>query len=196
MLDTPRLSYRRQLIIDLSMWSLLFLCLFLSLVLREGELFASREFVDEGAGIRLQYPRNWLLENGDDFLFRVADLQNPLYETSMQISTIPIRAESPTNEQTVLYTLSIQYSSSLSNYRLLDFPKQTFENFADLRGIAYSFVSGRSNPLIEQRAVDVRGLDWVVIRRAQAFIISFRVAAEEFEENLPFFLRVIRSLEL
>lgn len=190
------LSFRRQFVSDTFMWTLLVLVITAAIFLRQQTLFASREFVDESAGIRLDYPANWLLEESENTIFRVVDVANPRYETTMQIRIIPVRILPPVSGYTVLYSLSVDYAGMLANFRTLDFPLLSFGAYEDVRGMSYTFVSSGSNPLIQQDVVVVRGLDLVLIQRGQAFVISYRAAAEEYETQLPFFQRFAESLEL
>ena len=195
-LEGASLSFRRQLVSDSLMWALLVLVISAAIFLRQQTLFASREFVDESAGIRLDYPANWLLEGSENAIFRVVDVANPLYETTMQIRVIPVRTLPPVSGYTVLYSLSIDYAGVLANFRTLDFPTLSFGAYENVRGMSYIFVSSGSNPLIQQDVVVVRGLDLVLIQRGQSFVISYRAAADEYEVQLPFFQRLTESLEL
>lgn len=187
---------RRQIAIDFMMWLLLFLGLFSVLILRQQTLYSFREYVDPSAGIRLRYPANWLLEIQDDVLFRAVDVANPRFETTIQIQRIPIRSFPEVTGYTVLYSLSIEYADALSNFRALEFPTFTFDVFEELQGMAYTFVSSSSNPLIQQDVVVVRGLDIVVIRRGLAYVISYQAETSEYDQQLPFFQRFSESLRI
>lgn len=191
-----RLPFRRQLLLDFLMWGLLFGALLAAIWLRQQTLYASRDFVAEAAGVRLRYPANWLLERGDGPLFRAVDVQHPRYETLLQIRVIPVRKRPPASGNSVLYSLSLEYAGSLANFRTLDFVTQSFGSWENIRGMNYAFVSSASNPFIPDELVSVRGLDLALIQRGQAFVISFRAAADEYEALWPFFLRFAESLEI
>lgn len=191
-----RLSLRRQIVSDTTMWTLLILGIFAAVLFRQQTLFASREFVDETAGIRLNYPANWLLEKSDDAIFRAVDVANPRFETTIQIQVIPVRILPAVSGYTVLYSLSVDYADLLASFRTLEFLKRSFGTFEDVQGMSYTFVSSGSNPLIQQDVVVVRGLDLVLIRRGQAFVVSFRAEVDEYDAQLPFFRRFTESLEL
>ncbi|MCY4105241.1 MAG: hypothetical protein OXG02_00825 [Chloroflexi bacterium] len=187
---------RRQIALDFMMWLLLFLGLSAALVLRQQTLYSFREYVDPSAGIRLRYPTHWLLEHQDDSLFRAVDVANPRFETTFQIQRIPIRSFPEVTGHTVLYSRSIEYADALSNFRTLEFPTLSFGEFEELQGMAYTFVSSSSNPLIQPEVVVVRGLDIVVIRRGLAYVISYRAEISEYDQQLPFFRRFSESLRI
>ena len=190
------LDIRRQIAVDFTMWVVLIVGLIAALVLRQSTLFATREFEDKTAGISLRYPAYWLLEESEDAIFRTVDVSNPRFETTIQIQRIPIRSFPDVSGYTVLYSLSIEYADSLASFRTLEFPKLSFGIFKDLQGMAYTFVSSSSNPLIQQDVVVVRGLDIVVIRRGLAYVISFQAEVNEYENQIPFFERFTESLKI
>lgn len=170
----------------------------LGLNARSAALLATTPYADSQAGIRLNYPRNWLLQTGlvgtDDFVFQVRDMTRIGYKTTIQISIEPIGAD--TTERNVLDSLSMRRASTLATYNILRVDQDfLLPNDIPAYAMSYAYVETETNPFLESIPVVVEGLDILAISRGQALVITFRSDAQTFGRDLAIFNRFLRTLD-
>lgn len=193
--DAPRREQRAAHLFTLALAAVLFA---FGLNMRNGMVNATTPYVDSQAGIRLNYPRNWLIETNrageDDFVFRVRDTSRPGFKTTIQVSIEPVGLN--TTERNVLDALSLRRSTTLATYRVLGVDENVvLPDDVPAFAMDYTFVATDPNPFLESIPLVVRGLDLLILSRGQALIITFRADARTYEDDLAIFNRFINSLE-
>jgi hypothetical protein len=160
--------------------------------MRNDLLYATTAYINVGAGIRAEYPQNWLIDETGDYVFRVRDMSRIGFKTSIQVAVLPFTASmTPAN---VLTDLSLARSSELSNYRPLSTDTILIaEEEATVREYSYIFAPG--DPFLEPLASSVIGRDILFVRRGQAILITFLADARTFDEDVMFFDRFLTALE-
>ncbi len=174
--------------------------LLIGLNLRDSTLYATNDYIDVEAGIRAQYPADWLVDAadlGEDYIFRARDMSSSGFKTTMQISVYPFtQGMSAIN---VLTDLALVRLQTFSNYTILETVPYTLPgaetgaNSATLQ--EYTFVFNELNPFLQSIPVVVRGRDVVVVRRGQAVLITFQADARTYTRDLDLFDRFLTSLE-
>jgi hypothetical protein len=171
--------------------------LMIGLNLRESILYATNEYIDREAGIRVNYPRDWLIdtvdENNEGFVFRARDTSRSGFKTTLQISVHPFTSSmTPIN---VLHNLSLIRAQTLSNYRVLTTGSVVLPNEETATLHEYVFVSNDMNPFQQSLPIVVEGRDILVIRRGQAVLISFLADVRTYTEDILVFERFLSSLD-
>lgn len=165
---------------------------------RAAALAATTAYIDSQAGIRLNYPRNWLLQTGavgrDEFVFQVRDMTRSGYKTTIQIAIEPIGTD--TTERNVLDALSLERSTALATYNILTIDEAyLLPNDIPAFSMEYAYVETETNPFLESVPVVVRGIDILAISRGQALVITFRADASTFNEDIRLFNRFLQTLD-
>lgn len=171
--------------------------IFIGFNLREGILYSTNEYIDREAGIRVNYPRNWLIdtidENDENFVFRAQDTSRDGFKTTVQIEVYPFAdGMTPIN---VLHDLSLSRLQTLSNYRVLSTGTTILPNEETATVRDYAFVYNEPNPFQESLPVVVEGRDILVIRRGQAVLITFLADSRTYTEDLALFERFLTTLD-
>lgn len=162
--------------------------------LRDSALFATTLYADTRAGIRAFYPQNWLIETESaDFVFRVRDMTQPGYKTTIQVSTVPV--STLTDVRNVLEALSLERAQTLAEYSVLGIQDYNLPDEGEAVSMEYAFAAGEDAPFLESVPSVVRGLDILAIRRGQAIVITFLTDAQTYDRNLPVFERFLSDLE-
>jgi hypothetical protein len=161
--------------------------------LRNGIINATTIYDNIEVGISIAYPQNWLLDTEGDYVFRARDMTRLGYKTTLQVQILPVGAD--ITERNILDNLDISRPLRLSFYQ-----RQSTEPIAlpdDVSGTAvtYTFVDSETNKFLETVPSVVRGRDILVIRGGQAVVITFRSAAETFDEDIAVFNRLLNTLE-
>lgn len=186
---TPRQVWGHNLVLILSG-----LMLFVGINLRDSTLNASRSYTNLEAGIRAEYPQNWLIDSGEDYVFRVRDVSQIGYPTTIQIAVRPVGADTP--PRYLFDALTLNRSQTLSSYSVLAsglsyiLPDET-----EVNAMEYTFVATGTNPFLQSVPSVVRGIDILTIRRGQAIIITFLSEANSYDQNYAAFQRFMSSLE-
>jgi hypothetical protein len=170
----------------------------IGLALRNSLAFATTLYINNEAGIRAEYPSNWLIDfEGDyieDYIFRVRDVNRLGFKTTIQVGVLPFTPDM--TERNIADTLVLRRSLTLSTYNEID--RREFQLSPDERATAvdYTFVFTEADPFLAPLPIVVVGRDILVIRRGQAIIITFIADAATFSEDLAIFERFLSSLEL
>jgi hypothetical protein len=168
------------------------LALMFGLGIRQRELGRTVSHVDREAGIEMRYPAGWLLDSADPaYTLRVSDPNARPFKTLYQITIVP--ASGQTTVRNVLDTLTLQRSSELSAYRVLDVGQQSLGG-QDLIRMNFVFVETDPNPFIQRLPVVVLGTDVVLIDAERAIVVTYMAKQDTFERGLPGFERFLASL--
>lgn len=168
--------------------------LFIGVNLRDSALYAATLYADTRAGIRAFYPQNWLLETqSDDFIFRVRDISQIVFKTTIQVSTVPVSAA--TEPRNVLEALSLSRMQTLAEYSIISISTYALPDEPGATAMEYAFADSEDTPFLESVPTVVRGLDILVIRRGQAIVITFLSDAQTYAQNLAVFERFLADLE-
>jgi hypothetical protein len=186
---TPRQTWSHNLVLILS--GLMF---FVGINLRDSTLNATRQYTNLEAGIRVEYPQNWLIDADGDYVFRVRDVSQIGYPTTIQISVRPVGADTP--PRYIFDALTLNRSQTLASYSVLAsglsfiLPDET-----EASAMEYTFVASGNNPFLQSVPIVVRGVDILTIRRGQAIIVTFLSESNSYNQNYAVFQRFINSLE-
>ncbi|HEX2905305.1 MAG TPA: hypothetical protein VHO69_00485 [Phototrophicaceae bacterium] len=186
------LSYRQR-------WShyfaLLFgaLGLFIGVNLRDSALNAALVYTNREAGVRAEYPENWLIDETGDYIFRVRDFTQVGFKTTIQVAARPVSAV--TSARNLVEALTLNRSQTLSSYTVFRIEPFTLPDEVSATAVVYTYVATETNPFLESLPVVVEGLDLVTISRGQAIIITFLSDSRTYEENYPRFQQFLTSLE-
>lgn len=167
--------------------------LFIALNLRDTTITATVPYVDREAGIRAYYPQSWLLDNNGDYVFRVRDMSQTGYKTTIQVDVQPVTIN--TSARNLLDSLNLNRAQSLSAYDVLSNDPFLLPNDQAATAMTYVFVASETNPFLESLPTIVEGLDVIVIQGGQAIIITFLSDVETYEQNYPVFQRFLNDLE-
>ncbi len=168
--------------------------LLLGYLLRVSMIEATLRFENKQFGIAASYPDGWLLEeNQGNIVFRVQDPAALPFKTSLQVALIPIGADArPTD---ILNRLNIERANRFPAYRSLERVPTTLPNGAQGVQMSYAYAAVETNPFLQSEPIAVRAVDVVVLRGAQAIVISFESDAQSFERNRRYFDAFLRSLQ-
>jgi hypothetical protein len=169
------------------------IAIFIGINLRSSTLDATVLYTNSQVGIRAFYPQRWLIDTGGDYVFRVRDITQIGFKTTMQVDVQPVT--SSTSARNLLDTLTLERSNTLSGYSVQNSTPYTLPDGADATAMRYVYVSMGDNPFLETIPTVVEGLDILVIRRGQAIIVTFLSDSQTFNDNLPTFERFLDDLE-
>jgi hypothetical protein len=168
--------------------------LLIGINLRDSTLGATTQFSDTRAGIRAFYPENWLLDtSGDSYVFRVQDMAQMGFKTTIQVSILPVGPQTTTRN--VLLRLSLGRSQTLAQYSFFSIDDYPLEDQPDATAMSYAFAAGQDDPFLQNLPSVVRGLDILTLKRGQAVIISFLSDSQTYDQNLPIFEQFLSDLE-
>jgi len=162
--------------------------------LRDSALNATWVYTNTEAGIRVEYPQNWLIDTEGDYVFQVRDVSQTGYPTTIQISASPVSLDTP--PRYIFDALTLNRSQTLASYSVLSsglpfvFPDETQATIMN-----YAFAATYANPFVESVPIVVRGQDILTIKRGQAIIITFLTDSLSYDLTYPIFERFINSLE-
>ena len=161
--------------------------------LRSSTLEATVLYTNPQAGIRALYPQRWLIDNAGDYVFRVRDVTQIGFKTTMQVDVQPVSIN--TSARNLLDTLSLNRMQTLSRYSVLENVPYMLPNDQEATAMRYVYVEGSDNPFLESVPTVVEGIDILAIRRGQAIIITFLSDSRTFDQNFPVFERFLDDLE-
>ena len=168
--------------------------LFVGINLRDSTLNATKSYTNLEAGIRAEYPQNWLIDTEGDYVFRVRDFSTIGYQTTIQVAVRPVGANTPPSY--LFNALTLNRSQILASYKVLasSIPF-TLPDETQAEAMEYTFVDSGNNPFLESVPIVVRGMDVLMIRRGQAIIVTFLSESNNYNENYAIFQRFFSSLE-
>ncbi|MBK8032330.1 MAG: hypothetical protein J0M07_02490 [Anaerolineae bacterium] len=161
--------------------------------LRSATLTATIPYANSAAGIRAYYPQNWLLDTSGDYVFRVRDMAQTGFKTTIQVAVQPVTIN--TTARNLLDTLTLNRAPALSAYDVLSTNPYILPNERQATAMTYVFVASEANPFLESLPQVVEGLDVITIQSGQAIIVTFLSSVETYEDNLPIFERFLNDLE-
>ncbi len=161
--------------------------------LRNSIVFATQTYNNIQVGIRLDYPREWLIDNSGDYVLRIRDMQRVGYKTTIQLSLRPAGAN--VAARNILDSLNISRALTLSTYDVQSIEPYNLPNGTQGTVMLYTFVDTETNKFLQTIPVVVTGQDILVRRGEQALIITFRSDANTFEQDIAVFNRMLLSLE-
>lgn len=189
--DTDSLTFRQR-------WSHYLVLIFgvvgfiIAINLRDSFLYATTRYVNAQAGISVEYPQNWLLDEAGNYIFRIRDVSHAGFNTTIQVAARPV--SSSTTTRNVLDALTLERSQTLG-YTVLSEEPYTLPDESTGIVMSYTFVVSDPNPFLQGIPIVVEGQDILTIKRGQAIIISFLSDATIFDENLSILNRFMSSLE-
>jgi hypothetical protein len=165
--------------------------------LRDTTLYATTTYVNSQAGIRAEYPKNWLKDetNGKGYVFRVQDTSRPGFKTTIQVAVRPVNT-GVTQERNVLDALSLTREQTLSTYNVWSTEPFAMPDGTVATSMTYTYVATQPDPFLETIPVVVQGRDILLIRRGQAIVITFVAELKTYDEDFAIFERFLSSLEL
>ncbi len=169
------------------------IAIFVGLNLRDSALNATIPYVNSSAGIRAYYPLNWLLDVSGSYVFRVRDMSQRGFKTTIEVDVQPVTIN--TTARNLLDSLTLNRSRTLSAYNVLATDPYTLSGDRQATAMTYVFVASETNPFLESLPIVVEGLDVITIQSGQAIIITFLSDERSYEENLPIFQRFLDDLE-
>ncbi|MBN2470736.1 MAG: hypothetical protein JXN59_08440 [Anaerolineae bacterium] len=163
------------------------------LILKDQALSSTVAFRDLAAGILARYPEKWLLDTGGDYVLRVRDPAAGRFLTTLQVSVTSIGQDA--EARNVLDTLTLQRAQTLAAFRTLRSVPFALPDGETATRFEYVYVATDANPFLEPIPVVVRGVDIVSIKRGQAIIVTFRVEADRFDDEVWRLDQFLASLE-
>jgi hypothetical protein len=168
------------------------LALLIGINLRDSTINATRLYDDIQAGIRAAYPQNWVIDTDGDYIFRVRDMAQVGFKTTIQVEIRPVSLSTTTRN--LIDLLTLDRSQTLAAYTVLSTSPYTL-NEREAVALQYTFVSSGDNPFLQSLPIVVEGLDILINRGGQTLIVSFLSDANRYEQNLPTFERFLADLE-
>ena len=161
--------------------------------LRSSALNAVRVYSNVQAGIEVSYPRNWLIDESGDYVFRIQDMTRVGFKPTILIQTVPIGEA--TTLRTVLDSLNINRPRTFIDYNVLSLEDTTLPDDTPGEVLTYTYVATEENAFLESLPIVVLGQDIVTRRGSQAIIITFLAEAGTFADDLATFNRFLDSLD-
>lgn len=190
---------RRDEITQRQRWSHYFvliygvIALLIGVNLRDSALNATVPYANSQVGIRAYYPQNWLLDSDGPYVFRVRDMSQRGFKTTIQLDVQPVAIN--TTARNLLDQLILSRAQTLSAYSVLAREPYILPDEREATAMTYTFVESETNPFLESLPIVVEGLDIITIQRGQAIIMTFLSDASTYESNLPIFERFVNDLE-
>lgn len=165
----------------------------IGLILKDQTLGSTVAFRDLAAGILARYPEEWLLDTRGDYVMRVRDPAAGRFLTTLQVSVTATGQDA--EARNVLDTLTLQRAQTLAAFRTLRSAPFSLPDGEEATRFEYVYVAADANPFLEPIPVVVRGVDVVSIKRGQAIIVTFRVEADRFDDEVWRLDQFLASLE-
>lgn len=168
--------------------------LLIGINLRASALGATIQYVNTEAGIRSFYPENWLLDaDSNDYIFRIQDMRQTGFKTTIQVATRPVSPE--TSTRNVLEAFSLTRSQTLAAYDVLAIEPYALPDQQEATAMSYTYVASGDAPFLQSIPTVVRGLDILTIARGEAIVITFQDEADTYDGNFVIFEQFLRDLE-
>ena len=167
---------------------------FIGINLRDSILNATTVYTNTEVGIRAEYPQNWLIDTQGNYVFRVRNISELGYPTTIQVAVEPVSQD--TTARYIYDALTLNRSQTLSSYNVLSsgveyiLPDETTAT-----SMNYTFATSENAPFLAGIPIVVQGQDVLTIRRGQAIIITFLSSSTNFNTIIAIFERFIDSLE-
>ena len=156
--------------------------LILGFFLKDQILTSTEPFRDLAAGILARYPSGWLLDHEGAYVFRVRDPKAPAFRTTFQVAVEPIGQDAAARN--ILDNLTLRRAQTLAAYHVLSTVDYALPEGDPATRMEYVFVQTEANPFLQSVPVVVRGVDIVTVKRGQAIVVTFRVEADRFDDEI------------
>lgn len=186
-----QLTQRQRWSVYLSL-VVLALGLYIGYTFKESALTQTVIYSNVEAGLTAFYPSGWLLDEDGDYIFRVRDMTNRGFKTTIQVQTLPVSADIV--ERNLLDQLTLVRSQFLIDYNVLGYSDFELSNENTAIAMTYTFVSRETSPFLEGIPSVVIGLDVLTIQRGQALIITFRADSNIYQQELSVFNQFLDNL--
>lgn len=163
----------------------------LGLLIRQQNAGQTWVYTSREAGLEAAYPAGWLVDERGNYVMRVRDPKGRPFKTQYQIAVVP--AGGQTSIRNVLDGLTIQRSSDLAAYRVLNVQNVTVSG-ATLTEMNFAFVDADPNPFIQRLPVVVLGKDIVIRDGDRAIVVTYMADETQYDANYPAFERFLASL--
>lgn len=189
--ERPELTQRQR-------WSHYFVLIYAAIALviginlRDSTLNATVLYTNSQAGIRALYPANWLLDTSGDYIFRVRDMTQIGFKTTLQVNVVPVTAN--TSARNILDSLILTRQQTLAAFSVLARESYTVRGDIPATSMTYTFVSRDEDPFLQGVPTVVEGIDVLIIEGGQAIVITFLADVDEFVTLLPVFERFLDDL--
>jgi hypothetical protein len=169
------------------------LALLIGINLRNSAINAVVPYENTQVGIQAFYPESWLIDTDGNYVFRVQDMSQPGFKTSIQVAVFPVSAT--TTDRNVLDALSLNRSQTLAAYSVLSISPYELPNNANGVTMSYTYVSRDTDPFLQSLPAVVEGQDILTINRGQVIVITFLSDSSRYNDNLPVFRQFLNQLE-
>lgn len=160
--------------------------------LRDTALNATTLYTSPEAGIRAQYPRNWLIDTQGEYVFRVRDMARTGFKTTLQVNIIPVTVN--TAARNVLDNLILTRQQTLAAFSVLARESFTLPDGTIATSMTYTFVSRDEDPFLQGVPTVVEGIDVLIVEGGQVLVVTFLADVDEFIDLLPVFERFLNAL--
>jgi hypothetical protein len=167
-------------------------CFVIAINLRNSVINATTTYNDVQSGIRAEYPQNWLIDSDGEYVFRVRDVTQIGFKTTIQVSVRPVSLNTTTRN--LLDALSLDRAQTLTGYRVLSIESRALADESLATQMLYTYVDVQAAPILQTIPTVVEGLDVIAIQQGQAVIVSFLADANVFDSQTPIFDRFIETL--
>jgi hypothetical protein len=169
-------------------------CLLIAINLRGSIVNETVPYSDLETGIRARYPAQWLIDGGDEYVFRVRNISRVGFKTSIEVSVRPVSLNTTTRN--LLDALSLSRAQTLTAYRVLAIEDGfRLPNDVPATRMRYVYVDVAPEAALQRLPTVVEAFDLIAIREGQAIIISFVADTDAFEEERPIFERFVNEIE-
>jgi hypothetical protein len=170
-----------------------FVGLFIGFNLRDSALNATSIYINTQAGIQATYPRNWLIDQTGTYVFRVRDMAQIGFKTSIQVAVQPVSSDN--SERNALDALALSRWQPFAGYAITSSEPYVLPNETPAIWVTSAFVDTQIDPFLQGIPTSVASIDVISIKRGQAIIITFLTDAQFYDENLPIFQQFLNDLE-
>lgn len=154
-------------------------------------------FADEGLGVTVQYPRDWLMKESDNLVLQVMDPDSGLFKTQYQVRAWPIDATASLTPTltVVLNNASLSRAQKATAYRLFDIVQGKDIGDGPSMESSYAYVAESGDLFSERMPVVVQGKDVAIARGEFAYVFTLLAPGEAFAGAEAQFLRFIEATE-
>src|SRR5262249_12723255 len=152
---------RREELTQRQSWSHYFvfiyalIAIFIGINLRSTTLDATTLYTNNQVGIRAFYPQRWLIDSSGDYVFRVRDITQVGFKTTIQVDVQPVTTN--TSARNLLDTLTLNRANTLSGYSVQTRTPYALPDGAQATSMRYVYVSTGDNPFLETIPTVVEG---------------------------------------
>lgn len=157
-------------------------------IFRATVLFDSPE-----AGIQALYPENWLIDTLGEYVFRVRDMTQPGFKTTIEVTVRPIGAD--TEERNIADRLTLDRLQTFTDYSVQPAQPYMLPDGSLGQSISYTYVSRNPSPFLANIPTVVRGFDVLVVSGGQVIIMTFRADRTIFDLEFNRFEQFLRDIQ-